>query len=105
MALFNFFKTPRHQRYNYIPRYWDPEKEEREARMKELDRIKDKDDIEGMKARISSGLKRKSRISSSYRKKQMMRSNLILFAVIVFLLIASYVIIAYYLPTILEALE
>ena len=37
MALrFSFFKVPEHKRFEYIPRYWNPEKEEREARMKRI---------------------------------------------------------------------
>jgi hypothetical protein len=28
----SFFKTPKHKVFNYTPRYWDPEKEAREAR-------------------------------------------------------------------------
>lgn len=105
MAIFNFFKVPRHRKYNYIPRYWDPDKEEREARLRELDRISDPNDIEAMKSRISSGLKRKTRVSSSYRKKQMMRSNLILAGTILGLILLSFILITRYLPSILEALE
>ena len=37
MALrFSFFKVPEHKRFEYIPRYWNPEKEEREARLKRI---------------------------------------------------------------------
>ncbi len=31
----NLFKLPRHRTYSYKPRYFDPEKEERERRLKE----------------------------------------------------------------------
>lgn len=34
--IFSFFKTPRHQRFNYAPRYWNPEEEERQERLKKL---------------------------------------------------------------------
>jgi hypothetical protein len=34
--IFSFFKTPRHQRFNYAPRYWNPEEEERQERYKKL---------------------------------------------------------------------
>jgi len=34
--IFSFFKTPRHQRFNYEPRYWNPEEEERAERLKKL---------------------------------------------------------------------
>ncbi len=34
--IFSFFKTPRHQRFNYEPRYYNPEEEERAERLKKL---------------------------------------------------------------------
>ncbi len=34
--IFSFFKTPRHQRFNYEPRYYNPEEEERVERLKKL---------------------------------------------------------------------
>jgi hypothetical protein len=37
MALrFSFFKTPQHKRFEYAPRVWDPAKEEREERLKRI---------------------------------------------------------------------
>ncbi|MDR1223335.1 MAG: hypothetical protein LBL07_10740 [Tannerella sp.] len=37
MALrFSFFKIPKHKRFEYTPRIWDPEKEEREERIKQI---------------------------------------------------------------------
>ncbi|MDR2383499.1 MAG: hypothetical protein LBD76_06415 [Prevotellaceae bacterium] len=37
MALrFSFFKTPQHKRFEYTPRIWDPAKEEREERLKQV---------------------------------------------------------------------
>jgi hypothetical protein len=37
MALrFSFFKIPRHKRFEYTPRIWDPAKEEREVRLKRI---------------------------------------------------------------------
>lgn len=106
MAIFNFFKVPKHQRYNYIPRYWDPQKEEMEARLRELRDLEDKSgDVEAMKARISGGFKRNSRIGNSYRRKQVRRSNMILVGAIVGLLILTYFVLVRYLPEISSALE
>lgn len=34
----SFIKLPRHKQFEYKPRYWDPEKEEREERIKEIKR-------------------------------------------------------------------
>jgi hypothetical protein len=37
MALrFSFFKVPQHKRFEYIPRIWDPAKEEREERLRRI---------------------------------------------------------------------
>jgi hypothetical protein len=37
MALrFSFFKIPRHKRFEYTPRIWDPAKEERDERLKRI---------------------------------------------------------------------
>ncbi|MDR0725155.1 MAG: hypothetical protein LBF59_03990 [Prevotellaceae bacterium] len=37
MALrFSFFKIPQHKRFEYTPRIWNPEKEEREERLKRV---------------------------------------------------------------------
>jgi hypothetical protein len=37
MALrFSFFKIPQHKRFEYTPRIWDPAKEEREERIKQI---------------------------------------------------------------------
>ncbi|MDR1170083.1 MAG: hypothetical protein LBK97_04525 [Prevotellaceae bacterium] len=33
---FSFFKTPQHKRFEYTPRIWDPEKEDREERLKRI---------------------------------------------------------------------
>lgn len=30
----SFFKTPKHQRFNYVPRYYNPEEEERQERIR-----------------------------------------------------------------------
>jgi cytoskeletal protein RodZ len=36
MGLPRFIKLPTHNRFNYSPRYWDPEKEEREERIRQI---------------------------------------------------------------------
>ncbi len=34
MGVPRFIKLPSYKRFNYTPRYWDPEKEERESRIR-----------------------------------------------------------------------
>ena len=36
MGIPRFIKLPGHKRFNYSPRYWDPEKEEREERIRRI---------------------------------------------------------------------
>ena len=45
MGIGSFFKLPKYSVFNYHPRYYDPEKERREARRKEL-RLERGKDIE-----------------------------------------------------------
>jgi hypothetical protein len=44
----NLFKVPKHRRYEYIPRYYDPEKEEREARLRRREKMSEAS-VEGAK--------------------------------------------------------
>ncbi|MEN8155734.1 MAG: hypothetical protein ABFS10_02195 [Bacteroidota bacterium] len=36
MGIPRFIKLPGHKRFDYSPRYWDPEKEEREERIRQI---------------------------------------------------------------------
>jgi len=36
MGIPRFIKLPSHKQFNYTPRYWDPEKEEREDRIRRI---------------------------------------------------------------------
>ncbi|MFH0756600.1 MAG: hypothetical protein V2B15_04865 [Bacteroidota bacterium] len=36
MGIPRFIKLPGHKRFEYTPRYWDPEKEEREERIRKI---------------------------------------------------------------------
>jgi len=105
MALLRFSKLPKHQRYEYKPRYWNPEKEELEERLKQIEQLKG-GNAEGMKARIQSGLRRGSVSRGSHRRQaQVRRSNFVLFAVVLGLLAMCYVFLTQYLPQIVETLE
>ena len=107
MAIFRVFKTPRHQKFEYRPRYWDPDKEALEERLKKFEQSNEKDP-DAIKARIASGFRRQSRSSSSnsaLRGRYMFRSNMLLLIVIVALLFISYFFISVYLPNFMEMFE
>ncbi len=98
MALFNFLKTIKPVQFDFKPRYYDQDKEERSKRLKELEELRNAD-TEGMKARISSGLRRSSDMSAMhYRRKAVMRSNMLVMALIVILALLAYLFVNVYLP-------
>ena len=107
MALrMNLFRTPNHRKYDYIPRYYNPDKEALEERLKRAEVMAD-DSIEGMKNRISSNLKRggNSKDYEFHRRKALMKSNLLLLAIIIILLFATGIILEVYLPDIIKKFE
>lgn len=96
------FKKVPNQRYKYIPRYWDPEKEEREERIRLL-KGEVSDDISAMQSRVSRGLKRGR--NNSNRSNQVFKTNLLLLGVIVALVAISYFVLVVYLPDIVASIE
>lgn len=104
MALLRFFNLPKHQQYDYKPRYWDPKKEELEERLKRLEKIQS-GGAEGARARISGGFRRGFSLDSKARSRQVRRSNLMLIGIVVALVVLSYVMLSVYLPQIVDMLE
>ncbi len=89
-----FFSKQEHKRFNLTPRYWDPEKEEREEREKRIKvelGIKDDNDtyIPNMKGKFTSQLNEKHSIARSARRNSTVR---LFFILIILLLIAFYLI-------------
>lgn len=105
MAILKFFRVPKNQQFQYKTRYWDPQKEELEERLRRVEERK-KNDVEGAKARISSSFRSKGyHVNSSYRQRQTMRSNMVLFAVIIILVLLAYLLLTVYLPRIVQMVE
>ena len=104
MALLRFFKRPKHQQYEYKPRYWDPKKEELEERLKQIEDMQG-NDTEAVKARLSSGLRRGYVKDQSIRKTQVMRSNMMLLIIIVALVLVSYLVLTVYLPKMVQMMD
>jgi hypothetical protein len=104
MALIRFTKLPKHQQYEYKPRYWDPRKEELKERLERAEKAKE-NDVEAVKSRLSSGGLRRgfSADGRSVRQQQVLRSNLILLGVIAIILFLSYLFLTAYLPRIANA--
>ncbi len=76
MAIFSFFHTPQPQRYRYIPRFYDPDKEELEARIKNATKGgADDSSTEAIKARMQAGFKRGHSIDRKFKRKLRRRTN------------------------------
>ena len=96
MALFSFFKTPKHQRFEYKPRHWNPEREDVEERVRLAQRKSESP--EAMKSRISSGLRRTYNSHSKRNSKDYKRSNLRLLLIVAIILMLCYYFVVVYLP-------
>ncbi|MEZ4987369.1 MAG: hypothetical protein R2795_20380 [Saprospiraceae bacterium] len=91
------FRVPSHQQFNYKPMYYDPRKEELQERLEAIKELQ-QEDMEGMKARIASGMRSSHAADERYRSQQVMRSNLILVGVIIMLIVLGYLLLNVYLP-------
>ncbi|MCI5082182.1 MAG: hypothetical protein MRY78_10825 [Saprospiraceae bacterium] len=104
MALLRFFRQPKHQRYDYKPRFWDKDKEALEERIKRIEQMQNSDP-EAIKSRLEGSFKRGGYLAdNNFRRAQVRRSNYILIAIIAALILFSYVFLSLYLPRIVEAL-
>ncbi len=86
LSLFN--KTPSHQRFNYIPRYYDPVKEEmkeREARIKRELKLEQEQGPGDYRSRIAGSFQ--SARKRSKQSKESLGANLLRFGIILFLVV------------------
>ena len=103
MSLFG--KRTKNKRFDYIPRFYDPDKEALEERLKQYDES-EKGNPELVKQRIKSGFKYRGRkVDSAFRNKQVKRSNMILLMVLAVLIFLTYIFIVEYLPRIMEVFD
>jgi len=99
MGFLRLFKPPGHQQFSYKPRYWDPKKEESEARQKRVEQLQE-GGVDAMKTRISGGFRKGAggAAAGSYRNARVKRSNATLFIVIICLMVISYLALMVYFP-------
>ena len=84
--MFELFKKPEYKRFNLTPRYWDPEKEAREAREKrikaELGIDQDSDQyIPDVRGQLRREFERRKAERSGYNSKYTLRLFMILVAI------------------------
>jgi len=90
MGIPRFFKIPRHRIFNYQPIYYNPEQEDRKAR---IEMIKREMGVKNEDGDFKTSIQRGS-IKNFYHKvsKERKQSNLRLVLIIVFLLFVAYLI-------------
>jgi hypothetical protein len=83
-----FGRTPKHQRFTFEPRFYDPQKEEREERNRQILRELKNDknsSTEGYQTRIKgsfSAARKRSQVSSSDLQTSLLRLVILLFLVL-----------------------
>ncbi len=80
-----FSKTPSHQRFNYAPRYFDPKKEEMEARLRRELKLDEELGSGDYRSRISGSFhaaRKRSKQSGSSLDAMLLRLGIILFLVL-----------------------
>ena len=87
MIFFSRSRLPKTVKFDYKPRYYDPKKEERNQRKAERNAAKS-GDIDGVKSRIARRMQSKRKVQQ-IRSRQSFRSNIILIAVLVVLIMLS----------------
>lgn len=87
MAFFSFGKRVRNQKFNYIPRHYDPAKEELEDRLR---MASDESNPEITKMRIKDGFKRRTRGNKELESSLRRSANIRLLIIIAALIAISY---------------
>ena len=98
-----FFKKVKHQRFEYKPRYWDPDKEDLEGRVKAAQGMASNDPA-AIKRRISNNLRRSYQSNAKSKRTTARRSTLMLLLIIGVLVVLSYYFLTVYLPVIEKSL-
>jgi len=88
-----FFYLPRGKKYNYIPRYYDEQKEELEKRKRVIDAELKREGQGGLEDDIYiPNIKGKMRSHIKVARKQKRNSNIRIIVILAFLLLLSYLI-------------
>jgi uncharacterized membrane protein (DUF106 family) len=86
---FSLFKLPnKHRRFEYIPRYYDPRKEELEKKVKAAQKKPGEED--GQRREISFRQQTADKWGNTEFKMQAMRSNIRLIVIFIIVLIVFY---------------
>lgn len=97
MALFNFFNQTKHRKFEYIPRYYNPEKEDLENRLRKHQKA-EKGSIEDVKLNIQAGLRNRAPRGGGFNLKY----SLLVMLIIAILLLISIYLLSAYMPKFIE---
>ena len=103
MSFFRMGSRFKHRSFVYIPRFYDPAKEELENRVKGYNEKDDATEI--AKSRIRMGFRKGGADTRKYTQSVRKRSNLRLLGIIIFLVLASALFLSRYLPEIVSYVE
>lgn len=104
MALIRLFKVPKHRKYEYKPRYWNQQKEELNERLRRIEDAR-QGDVEGMRDRIRAGLRQSRARDYQSMRTATIQTNIRLLVIIGILIAATYYILNYYLPRLVNLVE
>ena len=88
MALPSFFKINKNRKYNFIPRYYDPRKEDLEERIRSIEREMGVKEGEAYRPTIRKG--QMSNYFNWKKRKTQKQSNIRLIIILVVLFFISY---------------
>jgi hypothetical protein len=74
-----FFRRPKPRQFNYVPRYYDPLKDEIEERKKELGLIQEGD----LKARMRADIRRKWKVERGPASKQFFITRMVIYIIVI----------------------
>lgn len=106
MSLFGFGKRPKHRSFDYVPRYYDAEKEDLQNRLSTYDPDSG-DDVGNVKLRLKGSFKKpigKTYETDAY-KAALKRSNRIVLVVALILILCTIYFLMEYFPKYVEGLH
>ena len=103
MSFFRMGNRIKNRKFDYIPRYYDPVKEEFEQRLKGYN--KEADATEIAKSRIRLNFKRGSVESVRFASKARRQANYRLLIIIAFLILITFITLNKFLPSLIEMVE
>ncbi|GAA5220768.1 hypothetical protein [Membranihabitans marinus] len=111
MSLFKFTKLPKYREFNYVPRYYDPKKDERDAIIRRakaeaglINSAEDDQSIENAKIRINNAFRTRG-ISTNYSRKSHKQSNIRVIVIVLILAGLAYAILNFNVEGLIKMVE